>query len=208
VGDSAGVIATPFSSDENMPRTQHNQLGPKSCGAASLMCALDELGHLGQAVDTITEQDIYNSTQRAPNDVSSPAKVVKTALARGAQAWLMETPWRTAALMANSPIQLGSAWLEYSAELWKEWVWRTPRSLTPADLTSGVRAMLISVIMDGSGATHFILARYDGGHYWVMNPDGASDEQDDALFDYIDKLTIRRYGRTNYLYTGICVCVR
>ncbi len=104
--------------------------------------------------------------------------------------------------------QLGPAWLEYGAELWKEWVWRTPRALTPADFDSGIRAMLISIIMDGSGATHFVLARKDGGHYFVMNPDGASDEQDDNLFDYINSFTVKTYGTVDYLYTGICVCVK
>ncbi|WP_446810610.1 hypothetical protein ACH50O_03235 [Methylomonas sp. 2BW1-5-20] len=191
-----------------MARTQHNQLGPKSCGAASLMCALHELGRLTGAVDNNTEQLIYNSTQRAPNEVSSPAKVVKTAQARGVQAWLMEAPWRTAALMAHAPLQLGPAWLEYTGELWKEWVWRTPRSLARSDLDGGIRAMLISIIMDGSGATHFILARKDGQDYWVMNPDGGTDEIDNNLFDYIDKFEVKTYGGVDYLYTGICICIR
>jgi hypothetical protein len=171
------------------------------------MCALDELGHLNAPVDNTTEQIIYSSTQRAPQAESSPAKVVKTAQGiGGAQAWILEAPFRTGVLMANAPRQLVPAWAEYTAELWSNWVWRTPRALSAADLGQGVRAMLISVIV-ASGLTHFVLARQDAGQYWVMNPDGGTDQQDANLFDYINNFSIHQYGAVNYLYTGICVCV-
>jgi hypothetical protein len=58
------------------------------------------------------------------------------------------------------------------------------------------------------GLTHFVLARRDGGHYWMMNPDGADDEQHDDIFpNYINSFNSKLIGGVNYVYAGICVWI-
>ena len=55
---------------------------------------------------------------------------------------------------------------------------------------------------------HYVLARRDGGHYCIMNPDGGSDDQHDDIFpNYIDSYNPMTIGGVSYICTGICVWI-
>ena|SRR5262249_29192747 len=191
-----------------MARQSLNQSGQMSCGAACIAVALDELGIGNFKSDQATENAIYPQIWRTANGESAPALIDKYLNQQaGIRAWIMENPVRTAALMIGSRGALFEAWLEYSGELWTKSAWRYPRGLLEKDFNYDARIMLVSIIAN-SGLMHYILARRDGGHYYVMNPDGGSDNQSDDIFTgYIDSYNPKTIGGVSYIYTGICVWI-
>jgi hypothetical protein len=137
-----------------MARHNLKQSEGKSCAAACIAVALEELGITGFASDTATEKKVY------------------------------------------------------PAELWSNWRWRYLRGLVESDFDNDARVLLGSIIAAGTsaGLMHFILARKDAGHYWVMNPDGGKDEQHDDLFaKYLNTFDPETFGGVPYVYTGVCV---
>jgi hypothetical protein len=192
-----------------MARHNLKQSEGKSCAAACIAVALEELGITGFASDTATEKKVYPAVQRGPGRESSPALCEKYLNEQpGVRAWVMESPLRTGALMAGSRGKLLKPWLEYSAELWSNWRWRYLRGLVESDFDNDARVLLGSIIAAGTsaGLMHFILARKDAGHYWVMNPDGGKDEQHDDLFaKYLNTFDPETFGGVPYVYTGVCV---
>jgi hypothetical protein len=137
--------------------------------------------------DRTTESAIYHQIWRVANGESAPALIDKYLNQQGGiRAWIMENPVRTAALMIGSRGALFKPWLDYSGELWKNSAWRYPRGLLEKDFNHDARVILVSIIAN-SGLMHYILARRDGAHYYIMNPDGGSDGQHDDIFTgYID----------------------
>ncbi len=190
-----------------MPRYNLNQQEQKSCGGACAAVVLAELGLAGVADHTL-EMQIYNLAQRGVDQESAPSRIANHLSSRGLRVWIMESPATTLALLVGSRGALLGPWSEYCAEIWRDWAWRYWRGLKPGDFDDNARAMLVCIIADGSNLTHFILARRDAGHYWVMNPDGGSDTQDDDLFTFLNTIGHqRRYGGVPYVYTGICIWI-
>jgi len=192
-----------------MPRYSLNQKEQKSCAGACIAVALKELGIAGFEADQSTEMRVYGQVQRGSGQESAPSKIDKFLNAQpGIRAWIMESPLRTGALIVGSKGALIKPWLEYSKELWSDWSWRYSRGLVEGDFRDGARVMLCSIIADGSNRTHFILARKDGNDYYVMNPDGGSDELHNDLFSkYINSYDAHDFGGVDYVYTGICIWI-
>lgn len=187
-----------------MPRYRLQQSQLNSCGAAAVTVALAELGvnpaHLVTAAyETGT---VYPAIRRGPGQYSAPSKIARYLSQRGLRVWIMEDPLRTVALVALSRGALAGPWLEYSGELWSDWQWRYPRALISRDFDADARALLV-VATDG-GDLHYLLARWDAGNYWLMDPADGVDYQVN-LFALGLLPRLRLLG--DYTYTGICIWV-
>ena len=73
-----------------------------------------------------------------------------------------------------------------------------------AHIAKGERLFLVSKL-DGQDATHYVLARRDGGQSWIMNPDPGSDDQMDVPAVGAQFSTYG--GKRKYVFTGIAVQV-
>jgi hypothetical protein len=192
-----------------MARYSLKQSGPMSCGAACIAVALHELGIANFQSNTSTENSIYPQIWRSAGDVSAPALIDKFLNGQsGIRAWIMEDLKRTAALMIGSRGALFKPWCEYTGELWRNSAWRYPRGLLEKDLNSDARVMLVSIIASSPSLMHYVLARRDGADYYIMNPDGPSDDkQNDIFTNYINSYNPMKIGVTSYIYTGISVWI-
>ena len=188
-------------------RQAHAQSDPKSCGAACLMSCLAELaGHSFPVGAQIEEMKIHRQIWERRADVSIASKVAAFLYAHRLRLELIEDKDKTDIIRAcSAPFDL--TYRRYKIDVRGTAVARFRRrggnAFTVADFDDDARLMFIALAV-GSAHTHWLLARRDGGDFWVMDPDGGSDSRITNLLTWMNGAwtTMQTIGGANYLFTG------
>jgi hypothetical protein len=160
-----------------MPLHAFNQSRPKSCGAANILVILRELGRLGRIPFNVNgEISVYQQIWMSPNGDSLPHRVAQFLAQHRCPVTVIEDRNRVNALVpavgGTAPAMLGFFRGGMAGE---NWCTMEDRALNlTSDFNNFARIMLVCVIAGMNGATHYILARREAGHYWLMNPDGGA----------------------------------
>lgn len=158
-----------------MPRYQLLQSGNQSCGASASAVAEAELNNAGNP-GANEEDAIYRIVSRnyAAGETSAPARIARYFKTQGFRASIVESPYRSAVLMAARPRAMIPEWWGYSSELWGwgTWIWRWPRGLRERDFKNNARVLLVVATLHG---LHYLLARRVGAVYYVMDPADGTD---------------------------------
>jgi hypothetical protein len=188
-------------------RQPHAQSNPKSCGAACIMTCLAELGGHSFAVGAdIEEMKIHRQIWERRADVSLASKAAAFFYAHKLRLQLIEDKDKTDAIRASSPA-FGLVYRKYKIDVRGSVVARFRRrganAFTAADFDDDARLMFIAMVA-GPPGIHWLLARRDGGDFWVMNPDGGSDSRITNLLTWMNGAwtTMQTIGRANYLFSG------
>jgi hypothetical protein len=188
-------------------RQPHAQSDAKSCGAACIMSCLAELGgHSFPVGANVEEMKIHRQIWERRTDVSLASKTAAFLYAHKLRLQLIEDKDRTDAIRASSPA-FDLVYRKYKIDVRGSAVARFRRrggnTFTAADFDDDARLMFIAVVV-GSTGTHWLLARRDGGDFWVMNPDGGSDSRITNLLTWMNGAwtTMQTVGGANYLFSG------
>lgn len=191
----------------NGQRQPHAQSDPKSCGAACIMSCLAELaGHNVAAGAQVQEMTIHRQIWESRADVSLASKVAAYLYAHNLRLQLIEDKDRTDLIRASSAA-FDLVYRKYKIDVRGSAVARFRRrggnAFTAADFDDDARLMFIAIFA-GSPGTHWLLARRDGGDFWVMNPDGGSDSRITNLLTWMNGAwtTMQTIGGANYLFSG------
>lgn len=189
------------------PRQSHAQSDPKSCGAACIMSCLAELsGHSFALGANVREMKIHRQIWERRADVSLASKVAAYFYAHKLRLQLIEDKDRTDVIRASSAA-FDLVYRTYKIDVRGSAVARFRRrggnAFTAADFDHDARLMFIAMVV-GSTGTHWLLARRDGGDFWVMNPDGGSDSRITNLLTWMNGAwtTMQTIGGANYLFSG------
>jgi hypothetical protein len=188
-------------------RQPHAQSDPKSCGAACIMSCLAELsGHSFAVGATIEEMKIHRQIWERRTDVSLASKTAAFLYTHKLRLQLIEDKDRTDAIRASSSA-FDLVYRKYKIDVRGSAVARFRRrganAFTAADFDDDARLMFIAMLV-GSTGTHWLLARRDGGDFWVMNPDGGSDSRITNLLTWMNGAwtTMQTIGAASYLFSG------
>lgn len=199
-----------------MPRYSKRQQEALSCGAATLLVALRELG---RPVLTTNDQEaaLYAAIKIPDGSPGAgetlPSSILSYAQNEGLRAEIIESPQTAGLFGAKAMYQL------YRYTLGTLGINPTSREPADADMDNNGRLFLV-VKFNNSDSTHYVLARKDGGLTYLMNPDPGSDDQL-PLPAFNDPLSTNRNGvivhnggstandggRRGYVFTGIAVRV-
>jgi hypothetical protein len=189
------------------PRQSHAQSDPKSCGAACIMSCLAELsGHSFAIGANVQEMKIHRQIWERRADVSLASKVAAYLYAHKLRLQLIEDKDKTDVIRASSAA-FDLTYRTYKIDVRGSAVARFRRRggnpFTAADFDDDARLMFIAMVV-GSTRNHWLLARRDGGDFWVMNPDGGSDSRITNLLTWMNGAwtTMQTIGGANYLFSG------
>ena len=184
----------------------------KSCGAASILVILNELGKETKLTKVLA-MAIYMEIQKACLDESPLGNVATHVVKKGLKAVVIENTTVTTGLLGAVPALQG-AYDEYLADMKKN-------KLTPTKITSytkgqfdgDARVMLVVSFMNkGAPAQHYVLARRTSGtDYSVMNPDGGVETaiKEADLLSFMNTVGKQaKFGKVTYSFTGLCVQVK
>jgi hypothetical protein len=193
-------------------RQSHAQSDPKSCGAACIMSCLAELaGHSFAVGANVEEMKIHRQIWERRADVSLASKVAAYLYAHKLRLQLIEDKDRTDVIRASSAA-FDLIYRTYKIDVRGSAVARFRRrggnAFTAADFDDDARLMFLAMVV-GSTGTHWLLARRDGGDFWVMNPDGGSDSRITNLLTWMNGAwtTMQTIGGANYLFSGTALRV-
>lgn len=192
-----------------MAREAHKQLEPKSCGASSIMCAVKEFS-LPMNWDDGNATRIYRNIQKGIGDESLISKMVVELNKHGLKAQVIEDEDRTGVFKGMPAFTV--PYSDYRNDVSKASLTIDVRkSLNPfkADDFKDSARIFLCVIIVGQDLTHWVLARREGGKFYVMNPDpGLNAEMPDLLTWMTGSpVDVKDVCGVKYLFSGIVLRV-
>jgi hypothetical protein len=193
----------------SMARFEHKQLEQKSCGASAIMCTVKEFS-LPMNWDDANADRIYRNIQKGIHDESLMSKMVAELKKHGLKVQLIEDEDRTGVF--KSLPAFSGPYSDYrsdvaSAALTIE-TRKSPDPFKADDFKDSARILLVVIIV-GQNLTHWVLARREGGKYYVMNPDpGKNAEMPDLLTWMNGAATdVKDVCGVKYMFAGIILRV-
>lgn len=200
-------------------RQFHKQAEPQSCTALAIRCALHEFGVSTFSGTDGGELPLWNELKRGSKKGEEeilPHAAIQYLQERGLAVTMVEDMVRTRPLAQMAPKDYG----DYLVGLKMIGVVPEDRAIDlDADFDKDARVFMIVGFIDmglGKLATHTILCRKEGAHYWALNPDGGTDKAYDRS-DLISFLAVADptidpkpefASKSFYIYTGLSYVAR
>lgn len=191
-----------------MPRYKYKQSNPRSCGAATAMVAMAELGVIGTTrINVDTEVMIWrNVWAKRHGDESRMAYIVNLFIGNDLSAQLYEDERIISDLIQND-MRLTGPFHHHKRNVESTGLNAQKNPILREHFTDNARIIL--VVMDAFiPVRHCLLARQEGQEFWIMDPGSGCDIQQPDLFQWLNgNQRIANIGRKEYIFTGIFVRV-